>query len=418
MRPQRKIRFSESDQVLFLAELGELTASGYALSLSLDVLASAHPGWQERLQTIRGQLEHGQPLATSLGKVLSPSVGIYLDLGQSHGNFDQTLTALASNFDQVLRYKQKLRQILTYPVILLVFLLSLVVGMETYLYPVFHALSAGQKGGQGPGSNPALFYLHGLAFLFGLVLVMIIISIFLLKRLAPLQRIQVVTRVPFLGTLMQTLLTYLLAEHLGILLLAGHTLPNVIDRFAALSAKKNGLVVAIAKRAQDAVQSGQTLQSWIGNQSYLKKPLATYLDRGFTGPVLGTYLTYYAKSEFQRFDRQVSRLLGLVQPLFFALIGLTIVLLYLAMLLPLYKNLGGMSIWHTHLTLLSTHKMERGDGLDWLRGPGITVTISPIRWTRRCRLVYSTSGPFFNPTNVFGLNVNIVKFVNQRLAMQ
>ncbi|CAK1225182.1 type II secretion system F family protein [Fructobacillus evanidus] len=344
MHPKRKIRFSESDQVLFLAELGELTASGYALSLSLDVLASAHPSWQERLQTIRGQLEHGQPLAASLGKVLSPSVGIYLDLGQSHGNFDQTLTALASNFDQVLRYKQKLRQILTYPVILLVFLLSLVVGMETYLYPIFHALSAGQKGGQGTGENPALFYLHGLAFLFGFALVMIVVLIFLLRRLAPLQRIQVATRVPFLGSLMQTLLTYLLAEHLGILLLAGHTLPNVIDRFAALSAKKNGLVVAIAKRAQDAVQNGQTLQNWIGNQSYLKKPLATYLDRGFTGPVLGTYLTYYAKSEFQRFDRQVSRLLGLIQPLFFALIGLTIVLLYLAMLLPLYKNLGGMSI--------------------------------------------------------------------------
>ncbi|USS91779.1 type II secretion system F family protein [Fructobacillus americanaquae] len=344
MRRKRKNRFAESDQVLFLAELGELTASGYALSLSLDVLASAHPSWQKRLLTIRGQLEHGHPLATSLGMVLTPSIGIYLDLGQSHGNFDQTLIALASNFDHVLRYKQRLRQILTYPVILLVFLLSLVVGMETYLYPIFHALSAGQEGRQGTGSNPALFSLHVLVFFFVFFLAMMVVLLFWLKHLSPLQRIQVFTRVPFLGTLVQTLLTYLLAEHLGILLLAGHTLPNVIDRFAALATKKNGLVVAIAKRAQEAVQSGQTLQSWINEQGYLKKSLATYLDRGFTGPILGTYLTYYAKSEFQRFDRQTSQLLGLIQPLFFALIGLTIVLLYLAMLLPLYKNLGGMSL--------------------------------------------------------------------------
>ena len=43
---KRVKHFKTSEQVLFFQELGELLQSGYSISQSLDILASAHTKWQ------------------------------------------------------------------------------------------------------------------------------------------------------------------------------------------------------------------------------------------------------------------------------------------------------------------------------------------------------------------------------------
>ncbi|GAO99564.1 type II secretion system F family protein [Fructobacillus ficulneus] len=341
---KKRERLSETDQVLFLSELGELIGSGYSLGLSLDIMASAHQAWAERLVTIQRQLSQGQGLTTSLGKILHPGVSAYLELGQAHGHFDQTLQSLGQNFDQVLTYKRQIHHVLAYPLFLLVFLIGLVAALETYLYPIFTTLAG--AGNDPEQNNPALFYLHGLAVVAGGLFLTCLLSGIWLKRLKPLTRMTLLSRLPLVGRLVRTLMTYLIAEHLGILLAAGLTLPAIINSFAqtSIESRHSALVVEMATSVQRAMQSGRLLKDWTIQQKYLKPTLATYFDRGFTGPVLGTYLTYYAKNEMTQFDRQMKSVLAIIQPVFFTLIGLTIVLLYLAMLLPLYKNLGGMTI--------------------------------------------------------------------------
>ncbi|GAP02476.1 ComG operon protein 2 [Fructobacillus pseudoficulneus] len=344
MKKKRKQQLAQADQVLFLTELAELTASGYSLAFGIDVLVSTHPNWANRLKQCQQRLASGQGLSAALLPLLNASLGIYLDLGQNHGRFEQTLSAIAVNLGRVLTYKRKIKQILTYPLLLLVFLLALVFGMETVLYPIFTTL-AGANGQSTAGKqNLALLYLHGLFACVVFVSLALVLLFVYLSRQSAIKRLRLLSRLPVIGSLTKRLLSYLLAENLGLLLAAGLTVPDVIKRFANLNqaGKEGGLAVALAQSAQQGLGQGESLTEWLGRQPFLQPTLAAYFNRGLPSQDLGAYLTFYAQGEYRQFERQMSSLLALVQPLFFGLIGLTIVLLYLAMLLPLYRNLGGI----------------------------------------------------------------------------
>ena len=58
--------------------------------------------------------------------------------------------------------------------------------------------------------------------------------------------------------------------------------------------------------------------------------------------MLADYLSYYAKTQFQLLMQQTDRLIGTLQPLFFGVIGVAIVILYMSMLLPMYNSIGGL----------------------------------------------------------------------------
>ena len=58
--------------------------------------------------------------------------------------------------------------------------------------------------------------------------------------------------------------------------------------------------------------------------------------------MLAKYLSYYAKTQFQLLMQQTDRLIGVIQPLFFGVIGIAIVSLYVSILLPMYKSIGGL----------------------------------------------------------------------------
>lgn len=136
-------------------------------------------------------------------------------------------------------------------------------------------------------------------------------------------------------------MTAMMAEQLAIFLKAGMTLPEIIEYFATESAGKRSLGQELAKNAQFSLVNAEDLTTWLSKQIYLRPGISAYLTRGFEPGILSAYLAFYAKREYQSFHRRVHRSFSLIQPLLFAIIGLTIVLLYLAMLLPLYQNLGG-----------------------------------------------------------------------------
>lgn len=335
-------RLKGSDQAAFLSELAELSQAGYPLSLSLDVLKTGHPAWETSLSDVQKNLASGVNLSRALQRVLSPTLATYLDLAQQHGQFDETLALLAEKVRQLLSYQRQLKQALTYPALLILVLIGLVFTLENTLYPVFAELAGNM--GDGGGSSWPLFFLHVLlAVVLGSAALLFAFYVYLLKR-RPLKRLLILGRVPILSAMTKDLVTALLAEHLGIFLGAGLTLPAIIEHFNQEEGQSTSLSQEMARKAKGALTQGKELSEWLRLQSYLRPGLSAYLTRGYNSKTLSAYLSYYAKREYERFDQQMKAFFNLLQPILFSIIGGTIVLLYLAMLLPLYQNLGGYQL--------------------------------------------------------------------------
>lgn len=329
----------QQEQTTFLSELSELVHAGYSLPLSLAVIQSGHLKWRSLLETVQNRLAEGHDLTRSLSGVLSPTLISYLALAQQHGHFEETLAVLVDKLQQLLGYQRQLKQIMTYPVFLVLLLFGMVYGLEHTLYPIFSELAG--NAGQGAGGNFPLTALHVLLASVVLTGILGFMFYIYLLKLPPLRRLLTLARLPGVAGFTKDLMTAMMAEQLAIFLKAGMTLPEIIEYFATESAGKRSLGQELAKNAQFSLANAEDLTTWLRKQIYLRPGISAYLTRGFEPGILSAYLAFYAKREYQSFHRRVHRSFSLIQPLLFAIIGLTIVLLYLAMLLPLYQNLGG-----------------------------------------------------------------------------
>ncbi|MFC4760882.1 type II secretion system F family protein [Fructobacillus durionis] len=341
-RKKKTFRLNASDQAAFLSELAELSQAGYSLGLSLDVLKTGHPHWSPGLLAVQEKLAVGMDLSAALKELLSPTLATYLDLARQHGRFDETLHLLAEKVRQLLSYQRQLKQALAYPVLLIFILIGLVFTLEQTLYPVFAEL-AGNVGSSG-GNNWPLAFLHGLLGMVIMLAVALFIFYAYLLRCTPLKRLLILTKVPILSGMTKDLVSALLAENLAVFLGAGLSLPSIIEHFFNGGDEDHSLSAELAKYARRALLLGISVDEWLEKQSYVRPGLSAYLTRGFDSRTLAAYLSYYAKREYERFDQQVKSFFAMLQPVLFSIIGGTIVLLYLAMLLPLYQNLGGYQL--------------------------------------------------------------------------
>ncbi|MFC3920812.1 type II secretion system F family protein [Streptococcus lactarius] len=73
--------------------------------------------------------------------------------------------------------------------------------------------------------------------------------------------------------------------------------------------------------------------------SLFQKELPLMIEYGEVKSKLGSELEIYAEKTWEDFFRRVHKAMNVIQPLVFVFVALVIVLLYAAMLLPIYQNM-------------------------------------------------------------------------------
>ena len=332
---QRIKHFKTSEQVLFFQELGELLQSGYSISQSLDILASAHTKWQHWLRRVIKDLNQGFALHIILRKDVSNQILLQLKLADQHGNLTETLVAIGENLAKLQQQQNKVTQVMRYPIILLGLLGMMFVGLKYFLYPILNQWQDTSTIGTKESHN-YLYFIVGMIILFSLVIIAFC------HRKNPRQKLILLSYMPIVGVIVKTIVTYQVTQQLSTLLSSGLTIPEILDEISQGDEKSNHMTVSLANHARQHFQKGYTIESYILKQPYFNRSLAGYFSRGHEPKVLADYLSYYAKTQFQLLMQQTDRLIGTLQPLFFGVIGVAIVGLYMSMLLPMYHSIGGL----------------------------------------------------------------------------
>ena len=87
-----------------------------------------------------------------------------------------------------------------------------------------------------------------------------------------------------------------------------------------------------------SLDRGQSFQRRSGGILF-QKELPLMIEYGEVKSKLGSELEIYAEKTWEDFFRQVHKAMDVIQPLVFVFVALVIVLLYAAMLLPIYQNM-------------------------------------------------------------------------------
>ncbi len=334
-------KWSIKEQAVFLKQLGELLEKGYSLLHALEFL-------QIQLQTekrndIRQSIEalkNGDSLYAIFYRLqMHPDLLSYLYFAEQHGDIAYALQKGSTLLSKKQKRQEELKKILRYPVFLCVFLFFIFIIFNTVLLPQFSTLYASFHTESSLITTLLLYsikilpILLGAAVLFTSVIVMLYFLYF--KKLHPIDQMNWLLKIPFVKQTCLSLNSQYLSSQLSSLLSAGL---SVLEALALMEKQKHHpFFQHEANTIKQMLINGERFETVVADRAYYEKQLIYVIMHGQANGTLAKELSDYSDMVMERLEAHISRLFEVIQPLLFAVVGITVVILYLAMLLPMFK---------------------------------------------------------------------------------
>ena len=137
-------------------------------------------------------------------------------------------------------------------------------------------------------------------------------------------------------TYLKLYLTAFYAREWGNLIKQGLEMRQILEM---MTTQKNQLFREIGQDLLKAMQLGQEFHDKIHHYSFFTPELALIIEYGEMKSKLGDELLVYADESWAKFFEKVASAMDIIQPLVFLFVALMIVLIYAAMLLPIYAQM-------------------------------------------------------------------------------
>ncbi|WP_255264879.1 competence type IV pilus assembly protein ComGB [Streptococcus sobrinus] len=326
-RPPKKLKTSRQRKVIQL--FNNLLESGFTLTEIVDFLDRSSLLAPAYTKEMRASLLAGENLAAMMGKLgFSDDVVTQLSLAELHGNTQGSLLKIEAYLAHLMTVKRKLWEVATYPIILLTFLILIMLGLRNYLLPQLERTNLATR----------IINHFPLVFLIGvLVLALVILClIWLQRRSRKITWYSRLARLPLLGRFVQLYLTAYYAREWGNLIGQGVEMSRIVQ---LMQEQRSQLFQEIGREMEAALLAGQEFHHKVLDYPFFLRELSLIIEYGQVKSKLGSELEVYAQEAWEAFFSRVNRATQLIQPLVFILVALVIVMIYAAMLLPMYHNM-------------------------------------------------------------------------------
>ena len=133
------------DLSIMSRQMATMVSSGLSLLKTLTILADQTESkkLKESLNQVRSQVEGGSSLSEALLRqpTIFPTLMIHLvRAGETGGFLDQSLVSVADTFEKDVKLRSTIKSAMTYPVVVLSMAVVGVIGMLTFIVPVFEEM--------------------------------------------------------------------------------------------------------------------------------------------------------------------------------------------------------------------------------------------------------------------------------------
>ncbi|WP_461226443.1 type II secretion system F family protein [Lacticaseibacillus suihuaensis] len=304
-------------------DLISLLQVGFTLAEGLAYLAASQPKYRTHWRRMVTQLEAGAGVATALDAAgFGQVVVTQAALAGAHGQLTAGLAA-ALDFLQLQQAGWRhLRQLLVYPVVLLLFLAGIQGVLWVQLLPAL-----------GTGNVTGLRVQAVVVGVLGAVAGLLTIG---WHRLSPRHRGRLLLRLPGVAAMARDYYRYQFVSGAAQFLAGGLPLTAYLDQLATLAP---GVWRHTAQVMQARVAAGTALDAVL-DHPLVYPPARKLLGMGQTPALVSSGMALLARDLLAALTARSERWLALVQPVMFLLIGIQIVLMYQTLLGPLYGGGG------------------------------------------------------------------------------
>lgn len=343
---KRERIFVLNDKSMFLMRASELLREGYTILDCFSLLLPHHSSMSGSLLTkVEDTFREGANVSEVLRELGFPDrILLSVELSESDGRLADALEGASIRLEAAQLRKQKFIQAATYPVVLMVAMALLLIAFKIYFLPNFETLAA-SRASTTQGVEKYLPRIVAKAPDLILFTIALGGSLFIsirsyLKRLSPAAKIKWILSIPFLGDMQNAVWTRLFASETGNLLAAGNSIQEAM--LILMRQKTDPILAQLAQSIHEEAAKGEPFHVAIELADGLTRDLSFFAKHGSDSGHLAKELLLYSEQLASTINRNVNRMLSLLQPILFTILAVCIIAAYLALLLPVYGMIKNM----------------------------------------------------------------------------
>ena len=320
----RQDKLTNKERIEFLEYLQNSLSNGFSLNTSLEMMPIIWPKRKNLFNRLSNSIQSGKKLSFEMLNLgFSKTIATQIELSMVQGNLIECLTQIATLTRLKHEQIKKLKSEMTYPFILVLMMIFLLLFMQTFVSKQFSESS------EHTGDYLLLFLLIlslGLIYFMGRIL--------LLLRKQDYSSLSRLSHFPVVGPLIKIYVKYILIYDTGLLLASGFSLQKICD-YSAMQVK-GSLQQYVGTKVGKQLAKGMSPEEIIKNEQFLPNEILLLLKAGSKRGDLSKKFLLLGRSLFNDLAQKIEKLIVNVQPVCFILIGLCIIGLYLKLLLPMY----------------------------------------------------------------------------------
>lgn len=340
---EKKIK--DKDFILFNQELVALIKAGYPIVKSIDVILSRikNHHLKELLMAVQSDLRSGKSLSEAFAPYEDQFSTVYiatLMAGERSANLDGTIKRYIDYAKIISMAKSKIRAALTYPTLLLIFSLLLLLILINFVIPRFSQFYADFES-QLPAVTRSLmafsfFVKNHLLHLFVFVL-LLFVGYMLMKRREKTRILlhRAKLRIPYGRAIWLESAISLFCRTLSLLLEGGISLLTAVG--IASKAVPNKFLQHQMKDLPDSIKNGESLSESLVKSQFFT-PLAIDMIRiGESSANLEGMLADVADVYDERIRGRIDTFVSLIEPVVIIFMGLIVAAMLLSVYLPIFN---------------------------------------------------------------------------------
>ena len=348
-------RTTLKDLSVFSRQFATLSNSGMSLLRSLAVLEdqAAKPGLRRAVGEVRTDIEGGLSLSAAMGKhdrIFPTLMVAMIRAGEAGGFLDDALERIATNFEKDAALRAKIKSALTYPVIVLMFSVLMIIGVLIFIVPIFQKMFA-QLGGKLPLPTQIIVTASHTLFWSGpLTAIVVGGALAAFKqglRRSPALRLRfdrLKLKLPVFGQLFTKIAISRFSRNLGTLLGVGVPVLQALDVVGATTG--NAVIAEAMSDLQASVRDGRPMSAPLHKHSVFPRMVTQMIEVGEESGQISQMLDKVADFYDREVDTAAESLTASIEPIMVvfmgAIVGSMVVCLYLPMF-TIYQHIGGTS---------------------------------------------------------------------------
>jgi len=332
------------DKVLFTRQLATLVKAGLPLAQALRILRGQISN--KKLLALTNHLstdvEGGMQLSQALSAYPRVFGTIYLSMvqaGEVSGTLDETLIRLAAQEEKTAAINSKIRSAFTYPVVVLVVLIAVMILMITLVLPQVGGMYADLKQPLPPLTQGLLGLSHAFTKFWYLFLLALAAGVYGTRvwLLSPNGRHAVdkaKISVPVISVLVLKLYMSRMSRTLGSLITTGVPVLQALE--ITSKSMNNSILEAAIKDVAEKVRAGIAMSQPISENPVFLPMVGQMIAVGEQTGTLGDSLNKIASYYEDEVDEAVKNISTLIEPITMVVLGGMVAFLIAAVLLPIY----------------------------------------------------------------------------------